>query len=184
MQKIFATLLVFLISYSFYAQTDTKAIPEKETKEFEIDSTLVLSLDTTLNTLYNVISGERGEERNWKQFKYLFKEDAKLIPSYKDEDDVYQVRYLSPKDYIKSSGKWLVEHGFFEKEIHRDVDVFGNIAQVYSTYESFYSESDEKPFMRGINSIQLLNDGTRWWIINIYWTQETPENPIPLNYLP
>ena len=78
----------------------------------------------------------------------------------------------------------LVENGFFEKEINRVTNTFGNITQVFSTYESFRSESDEKPFMRGINSIQLLNDGDRWWIINIYWTQESKENPIPDEYLP
>ena len=91
---------------------------------------------------------------------------------------------MSPDDYIKSSGKWLVENGFFEKEIHRSTDTFGNISQVFSTYESFRSEADKVPFMRGINSIQLLNDGNRWWIINIYWTQESEDRPIPKEYLP
>ena len=86
-------------------------------------------------------------------------------------------------DYIKSSGKWLVDNGFIEKEVHRTVDAFGNIAHVFSTYESFHSKTDDAPFMRGINSIQLLNDGKRWWIVNIYWTQETEENPIPKKYL-
>ncbi|MDO5968853.1 hypothetical protein Q4Q35_03455 [Flavivirga aquimarina] len=42
----------------------------------------------------------------------------------------------------------------------------------------------DKPFMRGINSIQLLNDGDRWWVINIYWTQETEAKTIPIKYLP
>jgi len=45
-------------------------------------------------------------------------------------------------------------------------------------------ENGTVPFMRGINSIQLLNDDNRWWIINIYWTQESEENPIPDMYLP
>ena len=76
------------------------------------------------------------------------------------------------------------ENGFFEKEIHREVNTFGNITQAFSTYESFRSETDELPFARGINSIQLLNDGNRWWIINIYWTQESEQNPIPEAYLP
>ena len=91
---------------------------------------------------------------------------------------------MTVDDYIKSSGKWLVENGFFEKEIYRTTNTFGNITQVFSTYESFYSEADKKPFARGINSIQLLNDGKRLWIINIYWTQESTTNPIPVAYLP
>ena len=144
----------------------------------------VQTLDSTLETLYGVISGEKGEARNWDLFNYLFKPDAKLIPSGKNKEGIYGVRYLTPQGYIDASGNWLVENGFFEKEIHRSVQTFGNITQVFSTYESFRSEKDESPFMRGINSIQLLNDGKRWWIVNIYWTQETETNPIPIEYLP
>lgn len=144
----------------------------------------VVTLDSTIKTLYQVISGDKGEERNWELFKFLFHPDAKLIPTGKNQEGKYGARYISPSDYIKSSGKWLIENGFHEVEIHRTVDTYGNITQVFSTYESYHNKSDEKPFMRGINSIQLLNDGTRWWVMNIYWKQETPENPIPEVYLP
>jgi hypothetical protein len=147
-------------------------------------SNKVQSLDSTISTLYAVISGEKGQERDWELMKYLFHPDAKLIPSGKNKEGVYKARYMTTEDYINSSGEWLVENGFFEKEMHRSVQTFGNITHVFSTYESFKSEADETPFMRGINSIQLLNDGERWWIINIYWTQESEENPIPKEYLP
>ncbi|MBT8264184.1 MAG: hypothetical protein KJN75_02500 [Muriicola sp.] len=144
----------------------------------------VQSLDSTISTLYGVISGEKGVERDWELFNYLFHPDAKLIPSVKNEAGVFTARYMTPEDYINGSGKWLVENGFFEKEINRSVNSFGNITQVFSTYESYRSEADDAPFMRGINSIQLLYDGERWWIINIYWTQESATNPIPKEYLP
>ena len=42
---------------------------------------------------------------------------------------------------------------------------------------------DRKPFMCGINSIQLFYDGARWWIVSIYWQHESPKHPIPKNYL-
>jgi hypothetical protein len=58
--------------------------------------------------------------------------------------------------------------GFYEKEIARRTEQFGNIAHVWSIYESRHNEDDPEPFMRGINSIQLFNDGKRWWIVNIY----------------
>jgi hypothetical protein len=38
--------------------------------------------------------------------------------------------------------------------------------------------------MRGINSVQLFNDGRRWWIVSIYWQQENASVPIPEKYLP
>jgi len=144
----------------------------------------VKTLDRTIATLYQVISGEKGEERDCDLFKYLFHPDAKLIPTGQNKEGLYKARFMTPDDYIASSGKWLFENGFFEKELHREVDTFGNITQVFSTYESFKSETETIPFMRGINSIQLLNDGERWWIINIYWTQESEQQPIPSQYLP
>ncbi|GAA3629003.1 hypothetical protein [Flavivirga jejuensis] len=173
MKKIITVIALCILAISAQSQEKAKDYSEK-----------VKTLDSTIETLYAVISGERGVERDWTLFKFLFKPGAKLIPSGKDEEGEHKVSYMAPADYVKSSGKWLVDHGFFEKEIHRKVDTFGDITQVFSTYEAFYSKSDTKPFMRGINSIQLLNDGKRWWIINIYWTQETKKKPIPGEYLP
>ena len=57
------------------------------------------------------------------------------------------------------------------------------MCQLFSTYESRYTAADPKPFARGINAIQLVRDGNRWWIVNVMWDQETPEKPIPAAYL-
>ncbi|MEL6809755.1 MAG: hypothetical protein AAFP76_00280 [Bacteroidota bacterium] len=173
MKRIVTISILVLSTFSIsYSQPKTDPYLEK-----------VQTLDNTLKTLYDVISGEKGVERNWELFKYLFQPGAKLIPSGKNREGVVNLRYMTPDDYIESSGTWLIENGFFESEIHRTVQTFGNITQVFSTYESFHSITETEPFMRGINSIQLLNDGKRWWIVNIYWTQETEENPIPKDFL-
>ncbi len=144
----------------------------------------VKTLNSTLETLYAVISGEKGEARDWDLFRFLFHPDAKLIPSGKNREGKIGARFITPDDYVNSSGNYLVENGFYEIELQREVDTFGNITQVFSTYESYRSKNDKEPFMRGINSIQLLNDGNRWWVLNIYWMQESEENPIPEQYLP
>lgn len=172
--KKYILLLLAFASINLSAQ-------EEETKDF---SKNVATLDSTLETLYSVISGDAGVERNWDLFKYLFHKKAKLIPTGKDQEGKIVARYMTPDDYIKSSGKWLLENGFHEVEINREVQTFGNVTHVFSTYESYRKKDDEEPFMRGINSIQLMNDGERWWIINIYWMQESNENPIPEEYLP
>lgn len=175
-------LLIKLIGVLFIAQSTFGQV--ETAQESTVDYTgYADSIDTTIKSLYLVISGEKGKERNWELFRYLFHPDAKLIPSGKNKEGNFLVRYMTPDDYINSSGQWLLDNGFFEKEIARKTEVYGNIAHVFSTYESFHTTQDESPFMRGINSIQLLNDGTRWWIVNIYWTQETSENPIPEKYL-
>lgn len=136
MRRILVSLLFCLsASISMFSQGTNDPYSEK-TK----------TLDSTLTTLYNVISGESGEARNWELFKYLFHPNAKLIPASKTAEGAFKARYMSPDEYIASSGKWLVENGFFEKEIHRKVARFGKIAQVFSTYESFRSKADTKPF--------------------------------------
>ncbi|WP_179339074.1 hypothetical protein [Winogradskyella ludwigii] len=159
----------------------TLGLNAQEEKDY---SKNVATLDSTIATLYAVISGDKGEERNWDLFKHLFKKDAKLIPTGKNQKKEITVRYMSTEDYITTSGQWLVENGFHELEIKRETQTFGNITHVFSTYETYNSKADEKPFMRGINSIQLFNDGKRWWIVNLYWMQESKEHKIPKTYLP
>ncbi|TNJ43054.1 hypothetical protein KFZ70_11770 [Tamlana fucoidanivorans] len=171
-------LLAYFCLLSLYGQNVSQTPPPPA-----IDSTIVFTIDSTIKELYNSISGEKDVPRNWKQFKFLFRKDAKLIPSGKDKNGKWKTLYMSPDDYIKSSKDWLVSNGFIEREIKRKVERFGNIAQVFSSYECYHNNEEERPFMRGVNSIQLLNDGQRWWIINLFWTHETSETPIPDKYL-
>lgn len=171
--KKLLTLVLFLVCHTPNIHAQKQSGFEKHVQD----------IDTTIRTLYNVISGEKGETRNWELFKYLFHPNAKLIPTGKNLDGLTNVKFMTPDDYINTSGKWLFDNGFHENEISKKIEIFGPITHVFSTYESFRSKSDERPFMRGINSIQLLYDGNRYWIINIYWASETKENPIPNNYL-
>ncbi len=185
MKKLLPFLCLCFIFVSVTAQKKNKTTLQPTKKEFKIDSSKVKTLHKTVKALYEVLSAEKKEERNWKQFKFLFYPDAKIIPSgYNTEDRVYKAKYLTPDAYIKSSEKWLHINGFIEHEIHRDVNTFGNIAHVFTTYQCFHAKTDKTPFMRGINSIQLINDGKRWWILNLYWAQETKKHPIPKAYLP
>lgn len=162
--------LIFLVYPSFSQEADY--------------SEKVKTLDSTIETLYAVISGEKGEKRDWDLFRYLFVEGAQLIPSGKNQEGIIGLRFMTPQEYVESSGKWLEENGFFEKEIFRVTETFGQVTHIFSTYESYRSESDAEPFARGINSIQLMNDGNRWWIVNVYWGAERQDNPIPGKYLP
>ena len=144
----------------------------------------VSSLDYIITALYASISGEKGEPRDWDTFRKLFAEEAKLIPTGVDSTGNIRLGTWTPGEYVEQADSWLVQNGFHEKEIHRVTETFGNLTHIFSTYESRHSQHDLEPFSRGINSIQLLNDGKRWWIVNIYWLSESEENPIPRKYLP
>jgi hypothetical protein len=154
-----------------------------KTKKSSDYSENVATVDSTIKTFYKAISGKKGEKRDWTLFKFLFHADAKLITAGKNNDREFLVNYMSAADYVKNTEKWMVTNGFIQKEISRKSEVFGKMAHVFSTYECFINDNMEAPEMRGINSIQLLNDGERWWIMNVYWTKESWLNPIPSQYL-
>ena len=144
----------------------------------------VSSLDGIMKAVYNVISGEAGQKRDWDRFRTLFHKDARMIPSGKNaQTGAVGARVFTPEEYITRSSPFMEKEGFFEREIARRVDTYGNITQVFSTYASYHKADDKTPFARGINSFQLLNDGKRWWVMTIYWQGETPENPLPKKYL-
>jgi hypothetical protein len=143
----------------------------------------VATPEAIVAALYDVISGPKGQARDWERFRSLFAPGARMIPSGKRKDGTTGFRVITPEDYITQSEKFLVDEGFREREIHRVEERFGGLVHVFTTYEAL-REGDPKPFMRGINSVQLVNDGKRWWILTVAWTPETPEQPLPAKYLP
>lgn len=155
----------------------------QQTEIKEANPADVASIDQIMRAVYDVISGDAGQKRDWDRFRTFFHKDARMIPAGKNKDGIIGARAYTPEEYIARSSPFMEKEGFFEREIARRVDLYGNIAQVFSTYESLHKADDKKPFARGINSFQLLNDGKRWWVVTIYWQGETPENPIPKEYL-
>lgn len=149
----------------------------------------VKSPEAILNAVYSVISGGKGQARDWDRMRSLFVPDARLIPavaaSAANGGAAHSdALFLTVDGYIERSGARLTSDGFFERSIHNEMQEFGNIVQVWSTYESRHNLDDAKPFARGINSFQLLKDGDRYWVVNIFWDSESPEKPIPARYLP
>ena len=146
----------------------------------------VSSLDAIIAATYDVISGPAGKKRDWDRERSLFISGARLIPTAveagrNDVDLAPQI--LDIEGYIARAESFFAGQGFYEKEIARRTEQFGHIAHVWSTYESRHNPDDPEPFMRGINSIQLFNDGSRWWIVSIYWQHESAVHPLPDRYL-
>jgi hypothetical protein len=140
----------------------------------------VKSVDSLLAALYDVISGPAGE-RDWNRFRSLFMPNARLTSAEKTPDGAVRVRPSSVEDYVRLGGNYFLKNGFFEKPIVSRVQTFGNVAQVFSSYESRHALG-EAPFARGINSFQLAYDGKRWWVVNILWDEERPDNPLPKEF--
>ena len=146
----------------------------------------VSSVDAIMAATYDVISGPPTKKRDWDRFRSLFVPGARLIPAEraKDGSGIFKVDVITPDEYAKLADAYFSKNGFTEREIFRKSERYGNIMQIFSTYESRHDASDAKPFARGINSFQLLYDGKRWWVVTIYWHEEDADNPLPKEFLP
>jgi pimeloyl-ACP methyl ester carboxylesterase len=143
----------------------------------------VSSREAIVNAVYDVISGPAGKARDWDRFRSLFAEGARLIPTGARPAGDFGPRVLDPEAYIARATPIFEKEGFHESEVARRTELFGHIAHVFSTYESRHARSDPKPFARGINSFQLAFDGTRWWVVTIFWEAESETVVIPEKYL-
>jgi hypothetical protein len=191
----FSVLAVFLFSsaaFSVRAQDDSKkpsatapAVAQDATPPPAAKPADVASPDAILAATYDVISGPAGQQRDWDRFRSLFVPGARLIPVVtKKTGGGLETRMITPDEYAKFADTYFQKNGFAEREIARTAERYGNIMQIFSTYESRHDAKDAQPFARGINSFQLFYDGTRWWVVTIYWLEETPDNPLPKQFLP
>jgi hypothetical protein len=145
------------------------------------------SVDTILAALYESVSHPDGVEPNWAKMRGIFLPVGMLIPPKRPNQDMFTVLDVDgfrdrTREFMATAKQKGETTAFFEKEVARKLDCFGNVCQAFSTYEARRAPTDEKPFVRGINSIQLLNDGQRWWVASVVWDTERPNNPIPAEY--
>lgn len=140
----------------------------------------VKSLDAIMVAIYDAISGPAGG-RDWNRFRSLFLPQARFTSVSTGPDGVTTVIAWNVDEFVRDAGVVFAKEPFYEKAIVNRPQSFGNVTQVLSSYESRHSPTD-KPFDRGINSVQLLNDGKRWWVLSILWDTERPGNPLPAEF--
>lgn len=139
--------------------------------------------DQIINAYYASISAGKGEPRDWERLKSLVIPEMQYFSTRPAGDRLLPI-VLKIDDFIEANRKYFEKGGYFEKEINRKTDIFGNIAQIFSTFESRHRADEEPAYNRGVNSFQLIHDGERWWIISVTWCSESPAFPMPAQYLP
>ena len=148
------------------------------------------SVDHLVAALYNVISGPAGQPRDWDRFRSLFLPDGRLGAIRADAAATADqparrsdIVFRTPEGYVERDDPYFKTHGFFERSIANRVEEFGNLAHVWSTYESRHAADDAKPFSRGVNSIQIVHAQGRYWLASVLWDDERPGVTLPEKYL-
>jgi hypothetical protein len=156
--------------------------PQQQHALATVDPEDVESIDAIVSAYYDTVSGGPGEERNWARFRSLFIPEARLIAAQPVNPEQPCV-VLTVSQFVQYNATYFERGGYVERDIHRIAERFGNAAHVFSTYEARRAEADPEPYSRGVNSMQLVHDGTRWWIATVMWDYERQDNPIPQEYL-
>lgn len=161
----YLTLLVSMVNANLKAQN----------KLFENDTK---TIDGLMKASYEVVSGEKGAKRQWERDNHLH--HPKAVYSYFDRKKQKQAT-MTLQEFHKETDEMVFNTAFYENEINREVRVFGNIAHVWSTYETRL-EKGGKVERRGINSIQLIFENNRWYIISWTFSGETDKDIIPKTF--
>ncbi len=143
----------------------------------------VATIDGIMKAFYEVISGPPGKPREWGRDRSLYIPGIRFVAMKVDKDGKPRAVVSTHQEYVERTDAWMVKEGFHEVEIHRVTERFGNIAHVFSTYETRHAKGG--PLLgRGVNSVELFWDGARWWIASAIWDDERPDSPLPKDLLP
>jgi len=129
-------------------------------------------IGAAIDEMYAMISGPAGP-RDWSRQANCFHPDARQIRTFLDAEGRPAMKAMGLADYASDTTPFFMAHDFFEVEIARRIDLFGNIAHAWSVYEARRAPDDAVPERRGINSIQLFKDPERGWrIVAMIWDNE------------
>ncbi|WP_444916554.1 hypothetical protein [Microbulbifer sp. JMSA003] len=143
-----------------------------------------MGIQEVIDELYSGISGPSGFQRDWERQASLFSSDAKMIRTFVDSNGKPQSTILSVQEYPENFENLIANRPFYEAEIHNIIEQFGNIAHVFSAYEAWSDKEKTQFLKRGINSIQLLNDGESWKVVHMIWDDERPGLTMESKYNP
>jgi hypothetical protein len=189
--SIFFVLILCIILFSCGLQKDNPAdassmnssenTPHAEKAQIVAEQADVSSVDEIVGALYALISFPKGGKPDMDRLRSLFTPEAVFIRSRQDGLDRMDLESFTTSFQERIANGAL--ESFFETEIFRKTNVYGNIAHVFSSYKKRMNTENPDVYTRGINSIQLYSDGQRWWVCSIIWEDERSDNPIPKEYL-
>lgn len=165
MKNIALYLFVTLLSSGIHAQDHQALDPE-----------IVKTIEGTVGETYKIITGERGSTRNWEAFRQLFTPDAQMSVLVHDTAGRGQVRTFTLEAFVRNGMKYYESDGFIERPIKTIIHEYNGIANVFQSYYAKEAEREEE----GVNSLQLIFDGERWWITSVLWTSNANGVELPV----
>ena len=130
------------------------------------------AIGAIIDKMYAMISGPAGP-RDWSRQSDCFLPDARQVRTWVDEQGRPARKSMSLDEYARDTTPFFAANDFHEVETDRRIDLFGNIAHVWSRYEARRSPDAQDVERRGTNSIQLFrHPDLGWRIVHMIWDNE------------
>jgi hypothetical protein len=172
---ISATLAAALLTPVLHGQT-----PEPKPATIATACLPSTTLEELTKALDEAVSGPGDKDRAC--LRDLLLPDARLTPIRKAEDGTFAPRIFTVDDWINAVAK-RGSAVMYERQVKVKSETYGHFAHLWSTYE-IRPTPDGKADVVGINSVQAINDGTRWKVISILWEADATAGPMPEKYKP
>ncbi len=166
MKKLIILFLISLATNYCYSQDAQKKLHSTSN-----------TIDGVVNDALTLITGKKGETRDWEAFRNLFTGDAQIAVLVHDPTGPSILRTYSLEEFVRIGKKYYQNDGFIEYEIKKIVNEYNGIANVFQSYYAKELDYEEK----GINSYQLVYFENRWWIKSLLWTSDRNGVQIPEN---
>ncbi len=173
MRKIILTITVLFFLTGLQTAFGQDAATEYDKSE----------IHKVINKLYENLTFKKNYAPTLAKLKEIFYGRGLLINNNTGEPKKYTLQEFSGIiNKQVTAGKVLA---FREKEVSCEIEIFGNIAHCFSTYESGYILAGREDYInkKGINSIQLIKVAGKWKIVSIIWNEENEDLKIPKKYL-
>jgi hypothetical protein len=146
----------------------------------------VSTVEGVVEALYRAVSFAPGGEPDWQLLRFLLLPDAVLAQPVQGGD---QVELLTVDEYIGRfkqalESSTLRKTGFLGTVARVSTVVYGRLAHCLVVFEARTDPASKEPLGRGVESIQLVRTGGRWWITSIATEFERPGLLIPEDFSP
>ena len=128
------------------------------------------NLDELTQDFFGAFSSLANEPINLDIIYDLFIPEGLVIKNVGYTMEIYNLdQFVKPREELLNSGRLI---NFYEKEIAEKTEIFGNIAQRWSTYEK-QGILDGHAFKTiGMKAIQFVNVSKIWKMSSVIWDDE------------
>jgi hypothetical protein len=123
----------------------------------------ITTIDGIIRAYYEVVSGPARESADLARDRSLHHPKAWIAIASVNPSGTAVVNTMTLDEYHGDNAPR--GQGFWEWETDRVTKRSGNMVHVWSSYASARTQGGE-PYARGVNSITLFYDGSRWWIMS------------------